>query len=88
MTDTQTATTWTITGTQIHANGYSNVTERTTATYQGDRGEFFSGIKPGTEVTVERVTYFDPTGRVTSEHLAASRGGAWWAIYEPKHLGL
>lgn len=87
MTDTQTATAWTITGTHMQANGWSRVTETTTATYTG-KGEFFTGLYAGTEVTVERDTYFRPDGTVSSEHLAASRGGAWMAIYDPSTLGL
>jgi hypothetical protein len=76
---TAAAAEWTIVLHHIHPNGHALVVEHTTALYTG-RGEFYSGLRNGDEVSVSRSTYFRPDGTVSHESYAARSVGAWLAV--------
>ena len=69
----------TITGWQIHPNGWSVVTTTGRAVYTG-RGEFYSGLTTGAPVTVQRTSYFRHDGTLMCTDIQVSTGGAWLAL--------
>lgn len=77
-----TTTAWTVTGWQMHDNGWGNVTETTTGTYVG-KSEFFTGLTPGATVNIHRTTYFTPEGDVSHVSYYADKGGAALSIHDP-----
>jgi predicted RNA-binding protein (virulence factor B family) len=79
MTTTDTDTTWTTTAITVNENGYWNATDTAEAVYVG-RSEFFTGLKYGDLVTVNRTTYYRADGSISNVSYAATKGGAWLAV--------
>lgn len=75
----------TITGWQIHTNGWSVVTTTGRAVYTG-RGEFYSGMTTGAPVTVQRTSYFRHDGTLMRTEIHVSAGGAWLGLNDDTFL--
>lgn len=73
---------WVLTCSVRHDNGYGYDSYETTGTYVG-RGEFYSGVRRGDEVTVCRESHVAPEGCVEGhDEWAVSVGGAWLHVQE------